>query len=54
MFGSEFENIKEYKPIEPESEIREIEKINKIKENLIVNSIKLKSLIFKISKVKFE
>ena len=35
MFGSEFENIKEYKPIEPESEIREIEKINKIKENLI-------------------
>ena len=37
MFGSEFENIKEYKTIEPESEseIREIEKTNKIKENLI-------------------
>ena len=37
MFGSEFENIKEYISIEPESEseIREIEKTNKIKENLI-------------------
>ena len=30
MFGSEFENIKEYKTIEPESEIREIEKIKDI------------------------
>ncbi len=35
MFVSEFENIKEYKSIEPESEIREIEKKNTIKENLI-------------------
>ncbi len=35
MFGSEPEKIKEYKSIEPESEIREIEKTNKIKENLI-------------------
>ena len=39
MFGSEFENIKEYKPIEPESEIREIEKI---KDNSLENLIKTK------------
>ena len=30
MFGSEFENIKEYKTIESKSEIREIEKIKDI------------------------